>query len=48
VASQAVDPHLADSEKVMVAVDKFDFEALTKQFLGDEKPLAESITVKDF
>jgi hypothetical protein len=32
--------------KVMVAVDQYDFDKLAKQFLGNEKPLAETIDVK--
>jgi len=32
--------------KVMSAVDGFDFDQLIKQFLGNEKPLAESIHIK--
>ncbi len=32
--------------KVMSAVDNFDFDRLTKQFLGDERPLAETVDVK--
>jgi hypothetical protein len=32
--------------KVMITVDQYDFDKLAKQFLGNEKPLAETIDVK--
>jgi hypothetical protein len=32
--------------KVVFALDHYDFDKLAKQFLGNEKPLAESVIVK--
>jgi hypothetical protein len=32
--------------KVMSAVDDFDFDKLTRQFLNNEKPLAETVDVR--
>jgi hypothetical protein len=33
-------------KKVMGEVDKFDFDKLAKEFLGDKTPLAESVNIK--
>jgi hypothetical protein len=33
-------------QEVMSAVDNYDFDQLAKQFLGNEKPLSETINVK--
>jgi hypothetical protein len=33
-------------KKVMPTVDQFDFDRLVKEFLGNEKPLAETVDVK--
>jgi hypothetical protein len=31
---------------VLIAVDQYDFDRLARQFLGDEKPVSETIHVK--
>jgi hypothetical protein len=33
-------------KKVVFALDHYDFDKLAKQFLGNEKPVAESVVVK--
>jgi len=39
-------PVWRELRRIVFALDHYDFDKLAKQFLGDEKPLAESVIVK--